>query len=326
MADFQCIICSSCSEENVLLAEEKMYGLGGRFYYSQCANCGTLQLKNIPENLHDFYPSHYYSMLDNTEQKPGPEYKVKIWLRAMRSTYCIGQGNLIGRFISSIVPDYFGYSWEWFRFAGISLSQPILDVGCGQGALLKAMLNHGFSNLTGIDPFLETPLNLKQLKILKTSIDRLTGQYDFIMFHHSLEHMQNPISQLKRARQLCSKHGLILIRIPLANSYAFRHYQADWVQLDAPRHLFLPTLKAMKILSELTGFSIERVVFDSHKLQFYGSELYRRHLPLFHANGDKVDTADIFSVDELRHFEQESERLNLLEDGDQACFYLRSTN
>ena len=44
-----------------LIAQERMFGLGGAFEYVECRDCGCLQLKTIPEDLSHFYPDAYYT-------------------------------------------------------------------------------------------------------------------------------------------------------------------------------------------------------------------------------------------------------------------------
>ena len=61
MSSFICAICSSTSFESYQ-ASEKMFGMGGKFIYQECQDCGVLKLKNIPENIDKYYPSDYYSL------------------------------------------------------------------------------------------------------------------------------------------------------------------------------------------------------------------------------------------------------------------------
>ena len=52
----------------------------------------------------------------------------------------------------------------------------------------------GFTNLTGIDPFLESDIYYPNgVKVLRKGISELEGTYKVIMLHHSFEHMSEPL-------------------------------------------------------------------------------------------------------------------------------------
>jgi SAM-dependent methyltransferase len=194
----------------------------------------------------------------------------------------------------------------------------ILDIGCGTGNLLQAMCIWGFKNLVGIDPYIENDINYPSgVKILKTDIFKHNGNYDIIMAHHSFEHMDNPHSVFERFHDLVNPGGKILIRIPVSDSYAWRKYGVNWFQLDAPRHFFLHTVRSMSILAEKNKFRITSVIYDSTKLQFLMSEKYLR--------GKILNSAINFSYYHKIQCKKEANRLNLLGDGDQACFVLENT-
>ena len=135
------------------------------------------------------------------------------------------------------------------------------------------------------------------------------------MLHHAFEHMDQPLSILKKMFHLLNNKGFVLIRIPVAACYAWRKYGVNWVQLDPPRHFFLHTTKSIQLLCEQSGFQLVDVVYDSYSLQFTGSEKYLRNIPL-------VEDTEIFSEKEIRDFTNEANRLNKIKDGDAACFYL----
>jgi hypothetical protein len=105
--------------------------------------------------------------------------------------------------------------------------------------------------------------------------------------------------------------------VPVAGTLAWRRYGADWVGLDAPRHQFVPTVRSMHLLADRAGLRVERVFFDSHALQFWGSERYRADLPL-HAGGAAPARGRA-----LRDQHNAARRLNRLGDGDSAGFVLR---
>ena len=146
----------------------------------------------------------------------------------------------------------------------------------------------------------------------------MEGQYDLVMLHHSFEHMDSPKAILSWLGQLINSQGTIIIRIPVANCHAWRKYQTHWLQLDAPRHFFLHTIKSMTILAKECGLNLDSFEYESSAFQFTGSEKYLRDLGFTQDNS-------IFTKKQLKSFAKEANRLNLLNDGDSACFYFRRT-
>jgi 2-polyprenyl-3-methyl-5-hydroxy-6-metoxy-1,4-benzoquinol methylase len=80
----------------------------------------------------------------------------------------------------------------------LSAAREFLDVGCGGGALLDRLARVGFNKLSGADPFIaadaETPLGVP---LMKRYLSEVTGEFDLIMFNHSLEHVPDPVATLK---------------------------------------------------------------------------------------------------------------------------------
>jgi hypothetical protein len=72
------------------------------------------------------------------------------------------------------------------------------------------------------------------------------------------------------------------------------------------------------MLADKAGFVVDRVIYDSASFQFWGSELYKRDIPL---KGTNVQ--DHFTAEQLSAFAEKAVQLNLLEQGDQAAFFLR---
>lgn len=199
----------------------------------------------------------------------------------------------------------------------IDYNSSILDVGCGDGQLLVKLDRFGFKNLTGIDPFISDTITYNdRLTIHKKTIYDTVGQYDFIMFHHSFEHMDNPLLVFKDIYRLLKPGSFALIRIPISSSYAYRKYGRYWVQLDAPRHFFLHTVKSMSMLAEEANLKLFKIQYDSAYTQFTGSEKYLRNL-------SQKKTDEIFTKKEIKFYKNLASHLNKINDGDSACFYLQ---
>lgn len=80
----------------------------------------------------------------------------------------------------------------------------------------------------------------------------------------------------------------------------------------------------MEILAGDAGLRLFDVAFDSTELQFYGSEQYRRDIPMrsersYARNPD----SGLFSREEIEAYRASAAALNTREEGDQACFYFR---
>ena len=95
------------------------------------------------------------------------------------------------------------------------------------------------------------------------------------MFHHSLEHVDDPEAALSLCRKRLEPQGRVLVRIPVPH-YAWRRYRDRWVQLDAPRHLHLMSERGFTQLVQRAGLVVAKVFYDSTPFQFWGSEAYIR--------------------------------------------------
>jgi SAM-dependent methyltransferase len=322
-----------------------MFGTRETFRYFKCAGCECLQIEEIPRDLMRHYPSNYRCWAAPTsERTSNPFRRLRRSLAWRVVDHQLGIQTMTARVAYRLalerhkLPPWMAQSDLW-KGCGLTRKSAILDVGSGSGVNLALLAQLGFDNLLGIDPFLDSAAlssndriqirkaDLSDLLKRKVSImgeRRLPARFKLIMFHHSLEHIPDPAQSLATAERLLEPHGWILIRIPLADSLASQIYGVDWVQLDAPRHVCLFTVRTMKMLADRAGFLIEKVVFDSTSFQFWGSEQYRLDIPLedsrsvFHAppNGP-------FTAAEMREWEHRAVYLNQMEQGDQAVFYLR---
>jgi predicted SAM-dependent methyltransferase len=135
--------------------------------------------------------------------------------------------------------------------------------------------------------------------------------------------MPDPLAVLKQINRLLKPNRYLLIRIPVASSFAYRKYGADWAQLDAPRHLFLHTLKSLHLLATDSGFQVKAIVYDSTEFQFWASEQYVADISLLDNRSYFTDPKNsLFSTDQITDFKRAARELNRRNDGDSACFYL----
>jgi SAM-dependent methyltransferase len=298
-----------------------MLGLGEEFPYFQCRECGCLQLRERPADLSCYYPPAYYSINQQPLSTDGnPVRRVALLLRDRYALYNCG---ILGRFLYGHFPDEALRSLS--GVPGLCTQTRILDVGCGTGALLYRLRQRGFRYLLGIDPWLQDDIQYTNgLVVRRQRLEEVEGRWDLVMFHHSFEHLADPEEALRLVAHLVPQGGTCLIRTPVIPCYAWQHYGVHWVQLDAPRHLFIFSRKGMELLAARTGWKLDKVVFDSTEFQFWGSEQYVHGIALLASNSYEVNPhASLFGKRQMASFRSMARELNAQEQGDSAALYLR---
>jgi len=307
MGTYICKICKNNVGNQPIVAPELMLGTLDKFVYFKCSHCGCLQIAEMPEDMSKYYPpDKYYSFNSqsaNLLQKP----LVRLFVRA---------------YFKKIIPEFSRHFAPlkklqlrprvWFSLIKKqNKNSAILDVGCGDGFILQYLNTLGYKKLLGVDPFIKQDISYPNgVKILKNNVFDISEKFDLIMMHHSFEHIDAPLEVLKKCHDLLNDKGTMLIRIPVSDCYAFRKYGVYWFQLDAPRHLYLHSVRSMSMLAKESGFKIKRIIYDSTNSQIINSE----------TNTFSYQIQQTFVQKVYRYFE--AKRLNLLNDGDQACFLM----
>ena len=321
-----CRVCGGTEVEEWLHPSEMMFGMREQFAYFRCATCGCLQLNEIPRDMSRFYPDNYYSFqkVKTVSVSLSSVFKRDFLNRSM-TRHVLGWRNFFGHLFCHLVDHPNVPVWLRFLARPVPFDCAILDVGCGSGASLVELYECGFTNLLGVDPYIAKSLQYEGgIRIEKCELAGVRGKYDLVMFHHVLEHLEQPLKALQSARKLLAPGGQIMVRIPLSDSAATQKYREKWVQLDAPRHITLQTRKSMEFLAQKAGLKVTRVTYDSFAFQFWGSEQYLADIPLMDPRSQVFGTSTFFSSEQLAGFVTESALLNQQEKGDQAAFILEA--
>ncbi len=310
-----CRICQNAENHRTFTAREMMFGFRDEFTYFECSKCGCVQIAEVPANLGKYYPPNYYSF-----QKAGA---LKSALKGRWASYSYHGRGLIGRAMALVLGKNQGV--ESVKRAGVTKGAAILDVGCGSGDLLLLLHSLGFTNLTGADPFLAADIVYENgVKVWRKELSEISQKFDVIMLHHSFEHVTDPAEVLRQGARLLNPGGVLIIRVPVAGSAAWKTYGVNWVQLDAPRHIFLPSVASMKVLAERTGLRLGEVVHESNEFQFWGSEQYVRDIPLHDPRSLAPLWKQALAHCKLKQYRARAAELNRKGEGDSACFYFHN--
>ena len=311
-----CRICGHAEGHQAFVAREMMFGLRHEFAYFQCASCRCLQIREIPADMTPYYPEHYYSMQAELPKAGGTLQRAAAVLegtfRRKVSNRVLGGARRTKIF-------------DWLRGTDTTPRSAILDVGCGRGKLLHELHQFGFTDVTGVDPFVAKEIRYDNgIVVHKCELGELSRSFDLIMMHHTFEHVADQEGTMAAAFARLRPGRYLLLRIPLVDGFAWKHYGTDWFSLDAPRHFYLHTEKSIRLLADRTGFVVERVVYDSASHQLWASEQYRRGIPHRSPTSYEEDPGkSIFTAEQIREFERRAAELNEKREGDAACFYLR---
>jgi SAM-dependent methyltransferase len=313
-----CEICRNKTGNKVHAVREMMLGFREAFQYLECASCGCLQLLDPPQDMTRYYPADYTAF--HAHEGPKAIVLRPMWryLRKQRNEAFVKRRSCLHRLLTGRY-DYL--QLRAFARLGVSRTAHILDVGCGSGKFLADLKELGYQNLLGVDRFIPQSIACRNgVRIVNETLEHLVGTtWDVITFHHSLEHMSNPVGVLQLTANVLAPGGRCLIRIPVVG-WAWEHYGVNWGQLDAPRHLFLHTGKSFRLLASAAGFKVHEVTYDSTEFQFWVSELYSRDIPL--VSVDMAKPQKMFSRSQMRDFRTHAASLNLEERGDSAVFEL----
>lgn len=135
-----------------------------------------------------------------------------------------------------------------------------LEIGSGNGALLRRLMSLGFESVTGIEPSREAarkaPVEIQKLTRVE-SFDSSTlpkGQFSLIIANQTLEHIGDPYGFLKASRVLLKRGGVIMIV-----SHNYRHWLMRLLGSSAPivdvEHLQIFSPASLELGLRQAGFT-----------------------------------------------------------------------
>lgn len=233
--------CPNCkSRENTLRIKEE------EFLIVRCKTCGLTYLLNPPDES-EIYEDYYKIEFRGDDYREGSRFE------HLREIFEINEQRtgLIKKF-TSLKED--------FR---------LLDIGCGSGLFLKSCKDAGIHG-EGIDVsanalnFARNEFGLDVYN--KTTKDLINEgrKYDMITMWHVLEHITEPIDELRKIIELLSPNGYLMVEVPNLNSIKFRLSGNKWRGGNHPLyHRSFFTSKTLRETLIKSGFKdVRRIKFS----------------------------------------------------------------
>jgi 2-polyprenyl-3-methyl-5-hydroxy-6-metoxy-1,4-benzoquinol methylase len=140
----------------------------------------------------------------------------------------------------------------------------ILDVGCGVGFFLEQAKNRGwdvygteYSN-KAIEICREKGIDMKEGVLVSGNFD--IADFDVITSFEVIEHINNPVDEIKEVKKLLRKGGLFYCTTPNFNSLLRFYLKETYDIINYPEHLSYYTGKTLSSLLQNAGFKKKKIL------------------------------------------------------------------
>jgi SAM-dependent methyltransferase len=233
--DARCLACGGpLAADPTVTARDRMHEVPGAWPVHACLECGsgTTLPPATEAELAAFYPDAYAPF----EVPRGLLAMAMRWLQRARDR----------------------------RFPLATLSAggrgTLLDVGCGRGDLAASWIAAGWRVL-GVEPAPEAARIARARGVEIMGPTLATAQIapqslDAVVFRHSLEHVPDPRTDLRRAHDLLRPGGRLAVIVPNWGSWQRRAFGEYWFPLELPRHRTHFTAAGLQAALGAAGYEV----------------------------------------------------------------------
>jgi len=180
---------------------------------------------------------------------------------------------------SSSNNDYYSRDRTWPSLFPIVGGAQFLDIGCGKGVLGSYLKDKYSAKVTGLEIYPEYASEASECldEVLCGNFEDIDlssqdGQFDYVIFSDSLEHLVEPKAALLKAKALLKESGELLIAIPNVRNFrvtvplvVFGNFEYQDEGLLDRTHLRFFTLSSIKNMLVSCGFCVQSVEMDLPK-------------------------------------------------------------
>lgn len=209
------------------------------FQIVRCPSCKLMAVENVPQDLGPYYSEGYFTgdvTLDGYMDYDSDK-------EVSKKTYV----------------DFLGVMKKYLK----NLNNPkMFEVGCATGFFMDLAKQSGWQ-VEGID-ISEYAVQKTKEKGMLASVGTLETyttdkKFDAIVAQDVIEHVKDPVADIKKSASLLAENGLLVFTTPDAGSLWARTWGKRWHAFVPPQHLFYFSVKNLTSVLEKNGFKIEYV-------------------------------------------------------------------
>jgi SAM-dependent methyltransferase len=280
----RCPACDARPSSAWLAAHDLLHGVPGTFRYRRCRRCRTVfQAPRVADDsLTACYPEGYFTheagepgsagaapAAPGTLAPGSAPSGVRSAVRGLvlgslrgargRPRWAVAAGRALAAVPAVRNRAAFGMMTE---LVPSGLGGRCLEIGPGTGADLARLRALGWAVVEGLDLDPEAARRAAARSGCTVHVGHLhtfvaTRRYDVIYASHALEHLPAVRTTLRRLGALLHTSGRLVLIVPNPGSLTTRLDRRHAVTVDAPRHLVLPPLRALRRALDDSGFTVD---------------------------------------------------------------------
>ncbi len=273
--------CPACNGDGVVTtnnAQDYITGTSGRWIFRRCRRCRSLWQDpcTVAEDIGKLYPENYLFTRDPVAapdaKAPGFKASLKIQLLEKLYRYPSAATDRFGfARILGMLPSIRARIGRNVRYLPRVENGRLLDVGCGNGVFLQQMQELGWQ-AEGIEPDPEAAKIAvsRGFRVMSDTLEHADlpkEQYDAITATHVMEHFRQPQFALERIASSLKRGGTFVSISPNPVGLLSKLFQDKWYELDAPRHLVIPSPEGYRIMCRKVG--LRPICWSTHLITFW---------------------------------------------------------
>ena len=258
MSGAACPVCGGATAAPTLSAPDRLLGTPGRFGVAVCATCGTGV--TLPPATAQQIAAYYIAGYGPFEARPHPLVRaasaaIQAWQR-----------------------------WSAHRRPPLDAVAALppgrgVDVGCGRGDLAAGLIGRGWQ-MTGVEPSpgacaAARARGIEVREGVLATVALETEAFDAAVFQQSLEHVNDPVGDLRRTFAALRPGGLVAVSVPNFGGWQRRRFGGRWFHLDLPRHRVHFTAASLERALREAGFTDVHTSTSTSTAGLWASLQYR---------------------------------------------------